>query len=426
MQRANVFMLQPTRRQDKILRSIGEGSASMWNKINYYRRQTMFGGDKIDWNVNFYQEHNNIIGSAVSQQIIRKNMEAWKSFFALCKLKQQGKLPPDMKVKPPAYWKDRRTQKKKLIIIERNDMYCLKGQSITFPTSKKIQKEYGIKGNSQIKIRFKGNPKWSGKQGRLEIIFDELKQKWYVYQSVEVEETLHQPKVNGKKAYIDLGVKNLIASITPESKVIYSGRSILADWWYWNNRIAKHQSELKKVNGKESSKQLSKLYLIRKRRFRHSVNTLVRKYVKQCDAEKVGTIVVGDVRYINTHGDERNAKTNSMVNNFWSYKFITDRLRDVSAEYGMKVEFIDESYTSRTCPKCSHKAKSNRKHRGLFVCKKCGHTDNADMNGAENIRKKYTNTCNPTEMLISNNRSMARPTLFRWQNSTWESRISCL
>ena len=35
------------------------------------------------------------------------------------------------------------------------------------------------------------------------------------------------------------------------------------------------------------------------------------------------------------------------------------------------------------------KCKSNRIHRGLYVCQNCGRTINADLNGAINILKKY-------------------------------------
>ncbi|MCD6267100.1 MAG: transposase [Thermotogaceae bacterium] len=34
-------------------------------------------------------------------------------------------------------------------------------------------------------------------------------------------------------------------------------------------------------------------------------------------------------------------------------------------EYGIKVEVVDEAYTSQTCFVCGTKDKSNRKHRGL-------------------------------------------------------------
>jgi len=37
---------------------------------------------------------------------------------------------------------------------------------------------------------------------------------------------------------------------------------------------------------------------------------------------------------------------------------------------------------------CGDVSKNNRKHRGLYVCKKCGNVMNADVNGALNILKK--------------------------------------
>lgn len=47
-----------------------------------------------------------LVGSATAQQLIRKNNEAWKSYFALLKKKKKGKLPPDQEVRPPGYWKE--------------------------------------------------------------------------------------------------------------------------------------------------------------------------------------------------------------------------------------------------------------------------------------------------------------------------------
>ncbi|HID90886.1 TPA: hypothetical protein EYP44_02885 [Candidatus Bathyarchaeota archaeon] len=60
------------------------------------------------------------IGSATAQQIINKNNEAWKSYFALLKKKKDHKLPKHIKrVKPPRYWKDRISRKRRLIVIVR-------------------------------------------------------------------------------------------------------------------------------------------------------------------------------------------------------------------------------------------------------------------------------------------------------------------
>ncbi|MGO9379077.1 MAG: zinc ribbon domain-containing protein [Dissulfurispiraceae bacterium] len=50
---------------------------------------------------------------------------------------------------------------------------------------------------------------------------------------------------------------------------------------------------------------------------------------------------------------------------------------------------VSESYTSQTCCKCGTRGKANRAHRGLYVCKSCGTTIHADVNGAVNILKKH-------------------------------------
>ena len=53
----------------------------------------------------FYEKYKALIGSATAQQILNKNNEAWKSFFALLKLRKKGKLPFITKVNPPGYRK---------------------------------------------------------------------------------------------------------------------------------------------------------------------------------------------------------------------------------------------------------------------------------------------------------------------------------
>lgn len=46
---------------------------------------------------------------------------------------------------------------------------------------------------------------------------------------------------------------------------------------------------------------------------------------------------------------------------------------------------IPAAYTSQTCYKCGHCEKDNRKSQSKFVCLKCHHSENADLNAAQNI-----------------------------------------
>ena len=286
MKRTNVFKLYPTKEQEKFLLKICKMSTILWNKLNYIRRQAFFEG-RFDWEEGvdeLYNEFKSILGSATAQQIIRKNNFAWKSFFKLKWLQRMNKLPKHIKnVSPPRYWKDREAGKRKLMTIIRNDRYRIERNS-------KGKKYLIFKG---MRIRITGKAKWHGKQGQLEILYDDLTKSWYSHQTIEVE----KPEAKGyKKAFVDIGAICLITAwIENERQAIaFSGKPLLSDWWYWNKKIAQHQSLLKKINNKHTSKTLRKLYRIRQKRFRHYVNTVVHRFVKLCLKKGVKIIFVSD------------------------------------------------------------------------------------------------------------------------------------
>ena len=52
---------------------------------------------------------------------------------------------------------------------------------------------------------------------------------------------------------------------------------------------------------------------------------------------------------------------------------------------GGQIIEVDPKNTSRRCSSCGHVARENRESQAVFVCKKCGHKDNADHNAALNI-----------------------------------------
>ncbi len=248
----------------------------------------------------------------------------------------------------------------------------------------------------RLKIRWKGRNRWRGKQGRLEIVYDDLSGQWYTFQPVEVQ-PLHQP-IGDKKAYCDLGVRVLIMAEIDGKVIGYSGNPLLADWWYCTKEIAKHQRRLKKVNNKHASRRLRKLYRKRKRRFRHSINTIVSRFVELCYAKGVSEIVVGDLNGIRKNRSNRSNKSirnirknnsnckkiNSMIHNFWSHRYLIKRIKEKAEEYGIKVTKVDESYTSSVCPRCG--SKNIEKRKRLFKCLSCGLEAHRDAVGCVNIR----------------------------------------
>ncbi|MGI2173270.1 RNA-guided endonuclease InsQ/TnpB family protein [Shewanella ulleungensis] len=67
-----------------------------------------------------------------------------------------------------------------------------------------------------------------------------------------------------------------------------------------------------------------------------------------------------------------------------------------------KVVFkVSPAYTSQECAKCDHTHPDNRKSQALFVCGKCGHTDNADSNASLVIKKRAINLILDTGTVLS-------------------------
>jgi putative transposase len=96
--------------------------------------------------------------------------------------------------------------------------------------------------------------------------------------------------------------------------------------------------------------------------------------------KKYGTVVVES---LNVAGMSRSNLAKQILDCSWSEFF---RMLKYKAEgAGRRVEEIDPRYTSQTCSECGFVHRDNRKTQADFVCVSCGHTDNADHNGAVNI-----------------------------------------
>jgi putative transposase len=390
VERANTFVVEgyPT------LWELADNCARLYNEVNFERRQAYIRYKRFEYPKHLYAKYAPLIGSATAQQIINKNNEAWKSFLALKRFEAEGKLPEHIaKVSMPRYWK--RNGRRELRIIVRNDCYRIDDKYLYLPKA--------------LKLKYKGKLKWKGKLGRLEIIYDEVDKVWRGFMAVKVEE----PPLKGgiKPPYIDLGVVNL-ATVWFEGlkqPIAFSGRTVLADWWYWTGRISREQRRFARINGTKTSKKLRKLYRIRQRRFRHAVNAMVKQIVE--DAHKLGIskIVLGKLKGI--RGNGHNGKANAMINNFWSFNYIVKRFKEKAEEYGIKVEEKGEYGTSSECPFCHFKG--TRRYRGIFYCGKCDMAMNADAVGALNMARK-DGTIIPSPSWGRDNGVVAHPLLLRW------------
>jgi len=401
--RTNVVRLLPNGFQERKLRKLADTSARLFNEVNYERRQQFFRGEKVDLQgtyKKYYEKYKGIL-RANAQQVLNKNNEAWSSFFSLLNLKKKGKLPPHMNhVSPPRYWKEEK--KRKLLLVIRQDRY-----EVDEENHKLILKDFNLE------IEFAGRLRWYGKQGRLEIYYDE--NAWYASIPVEVgvEETktgkkskwivhgerksiqVKSPKGN-KVASIDLGI-NVLASVVVDDGtwLLYKGVRIKEDYFYLQRKIAEVQSladkarklglvdKARNLGEYETQEELNreKRRLFKKliRRLLHLYRSLASGLLRQLYDQGVSIIYLGYPYNIVQD------KGNKFTVNMWLYREFMNAIELKAQEYGMKVYEVVEYNTSKYC--AYHNVQVSRNPRGVVTCPK-GHKLHSDLNGALNILKK--------------------------------------
>jgi len=324
------------------------------------------------------------IGSATVQQICRKNAEAWRSFFSLIKKKKGKELPEWLKPRPPNYQKE--NGKRKPLIVLRNDQYRIEGNKLILR---------GLGKFKRLEIQFKGRIHLKGKQGRLEITYNEVKRKWYAHISFNVEEKLTRngwikvprtPRGN-LTAGIDLGVNNLMAVYVENGEsFLVNGRPLKSIAFYWQRRIADYQSKLNK-SGFKTSRKLRRMHEKAKLQAKHYINTAVRQIVERLYYLGVSKIVVGYPKEI-ARNSNKGRKQNFILSHVWRFNTVIQRLKEVSEECGISVEITDEAFMSKLCPLCGKLHDGARFVRGLYLCPAEGLVMNADLVGAFNILKR--------------------------------------
>jgi putative transposase len=396
--RTNVVRLLLNGYQERRLRRLANISARLFNELNYERRQQFFSGRGIDfkgtWD-KYYGKYKNVLG-VNAQAVMQKNNEAWNSFLHLLRLRREGKLPPFMRrINPPGYWKDRVAGRRKLLLVVRQDRY-----EVDERNHKLILKDF------DLEMKFIGRLRWYGKQGRLEIHYDEARNAWYASIPVEVgvEETktgrrskhivkgerrliqIATPK-GSRVASIDLGINNLASVVVDDGTwLLYKGMRTKEDYFYFQRKIAEIQSLRDTLKDKllndaidELNHEVRRLYGKLMRRLLHLYRNFAKHLIEQLHELGVSTIYLGYPFNI------AQQKGNKFTVNMWSYRKLMEAIELKAQEYGIKVFEVVEYNTSKYC--AYHGVEVKRRPRGVVSCP-MGHKLHSDLNGALNIMKK--------------------------------------
>ncbi|USH00911.1 transposase [Thermococcus argininiproducens] len=393
MKRTVTLKLQPSKAQERVLLELASISTKVWNEVNYLRRQQFFNHEIVDFNKTekiVYEKYKREIGSATVQQVCRKNAEAWRDFFSQIRMKKSKELPKWLKPNPPGY-----KRKGKPLIILRNTQYKIEGNKLTLQ---------GLGKFKRLEVQFKGRIHLKGKQGRLELIYNPVKRKWYAHVTIsKVEERLDgngwiklpRKPLSNLTAGIDLGVNNLMAVYVENGEsFLMNGRPLKSIAFYWQKRIAEYQSKLNKSGAKKSRK-LKRMHEKAKLQAKHYINTVVRQIVEKLYQLGVSRIIVGYPKGI-ARNSEKGKKQNFILSHVWRFNTVIKRLSEVAEEFGIQVLLVDEAFTSKLCPFCGKPHEGARFVRGLFKCPVEGLVMNADLVGAFNILKKVAEKITPS------------------------------
>ncbi len=361
--------------------------------MNYLRRQQFFNHEPVDFNKSekiIYEKYKREIGSATVQQVCRKNAEAWRDFFSQIRMRKSKELPKWLKPNPPGYKKEG-----KPLIILRKDQYKIEGNKLILR---------GLGKFKRLEVQFKGRIHLKGKQGRLELIYNKVKRKWYAHVTTsKVEEKLTEndwvkiPRepLSNLTAGIDLGVNNLMAVYVENGEsFLVNGRPLKSIAFYWQKRIAEYQSKINK-SGCKKSRRLKRMHEKAKLQAKHYINTAVKQTVEKLYQLGVSRIVVGYPKEI-ARNSNKGKKQNFILSHVWRFNYVIKRLKEVSEEYGISVEVVNEAFTSKRCPFCGKPHEGARFVRGLFKCPAGELVFNADLVGAFNILKKVVKTITPS------------------------------
>jgi putative transposase len=128
-----------------------------------------------------------VLGSATARRIVRKNSEAWRSFFAA---REEGE-----DTVPPGYWGNENDGRELRTYI-RNDRYTLETgerSRLEIPVRQDLKDEYGLGYRDRLRLEVCGTPEWDGERGRVELYYDEIDDAFRAIRPVTVPNSANVP-----------------------------------------------------------------------------------------------------------------------------------------------------------------------------------------------------------------------------------------
>ena len=207
-----------------------------------------------------------------------------------------------------------------------------------------------------------------------------LKGKWYLHISTEVEYQTWNKDTNKHIVGMDRGLRQIVTSYDEQRKTqFFNGRKVA----YQRRKYHYLRQQLQKAGTKSAKRHLKKLAQ-RENRYVSDINycltkTLVDYYGKNT------LFVLEDLSNITF---ERKFKTKAQTRGLhsWSFYDFQQKLTYKALLNQSTVITVPAQYTSQRCPKCAQITKEARNHQlHQYHCPHCGFTTNDDRIGAMNL-----------------------------------------
>jgi IS605 OrfB family transposase len=193
---------------------------------------------------------------------------------------------------------------------------------------------------------------------------------------------MYEPEMQYKNYALPLGVDLGVAKIATDSDGnIYSGSKVKNVRF----RHRKLRSALQKAGTKSARRHLKKLSG-KEARFARDTNHVISKAIVRTAKGTCRGIALEDLSGIRDRITVRKSQRAGLHS--WSFFQLRSFVEYKALLVGVAVVLICARNTSRRCSKCGYTDKRNRKTQDKFVCLRCGHAENADLNAARNIASR--------------------------------------
>ena len=178
---------------------------------------------------------------------------------------------------------------------------------------------------------------------------------------------------------VDLGIVNLATDSAGEA---FSGAKVDRN----RKRRATARKQYQRKGTKNAKRRLKQMSGRQSRFQRHINHEISKRLVLKAKALQAG-IVLEDLKHIRVRLEPTVSRRFRRRFGNWSFHHLRQCIAYKARLAGVSVLFVDPRNTSRTCSRCGHCEKANRKTQDSFVCKHCGHSTNADLNAACNLAR---------------------------------------